>query len=90
MYGATGEGSFLHRDGGTNMHDITSPKMSMEATINSRSVIEDLLDQARIQKLIECDSNIVSYNPQSFFIIFQQWHRRNLRMIAWPLLGILA
>merc|ERR1719272_2255795 len=84
MYGAIAEGD------GTDMHVIASTKMSMEATIKSRSVIEDMLDQARINKLIECDSNIVSYDPQSFFIIFQQWHRRNLRMIAWPLLSILV
>lgn len=54
-----------------------------------RSMVDIILDKTRIDALLASDSNVINYEPSSFFIIFQI-RGRNLPMILLPLSALLA
>lgn len=52
------------------------------------STIDAILYQPRLDALLECDANIISYNPFSFTMVFRL-RGRNFGMIGIPLLCLL-
>mmetsp|Transcript_17624 Transcript_17624/g.42427 ORF Transcript_17624/g.42427 Transcript_17624/m.42427 type:complete len:386 (-) Transcript_17624:1798-2955(-) len=57
-------------------------------TTISTTLIEDILHKPRLDALLDCDANIISYDPFSFAMVFGL-RGRNLRMIRAPLMILL-
>mmetsp|Transcript_15417 Transcript_15417/g.33132 ORF Transcript_15417/g.33132 Transcript_15417/m.33132 type:complete len:406 (+) Transcript_15417:111-1328(+) len=57
-------------------------------TYRTLSTLEAILYQPRLDALLECDANIISYEPFSFSMVFRS-EGRNFAMIRGPLLGLL-
>jgi ion channel-forming bestrophin family protein len=66
-----------------------SPEEELESPkVKRRSLCDSLLDPDRIQALQDCDQNLLTYDPSSFWLVFSL-HGRNFRIIALPIYALI-
>lgn len=61
--------------------------MESPTTERRRPLYDALLDPDRISALQECDQRLLSYDPESFWLVFRL-RGRNFSMIVLPLLAL--
>ena len=55
------------------------------ATLDASATLDAILQDQRLDALLACDANVVSYDPDVFYPVVFRWHGRNTNLIAMPL-----
>lgn len=69
-------------------NDLTKKEKVTQQDVIYRIVFESILNQDRLEALNVCDTNVISYDPYSYWMIFSV-RGRNAKMILKPILFLL-